>query len=555
MKPVLQRTILVLIVVVQSCFNDIDRSILLSNQLMSERPDSSLVILSAVDHDKLTGEARKARHALLLSMALDKNYIDIINDSTANVAYNYYKRHGDKKDKMLSAYYLGVVHQNAGNYIDAAIEFDQALSLAKQLGDNHYCGLACRHLCTIHSYNYNNKLSLDYAQRTVDYFDACGETLSADYGRINLAGSLIREYRYEDALEIIEDVIDRNDYEPLLGLAYWLKIEALLYGKHDYDAAKETLNHAKISRKPSVALYQYSLEAFLSEASGDAKEADKYILLAEKLLRSPNDTLTLYDQCARIYRMRGDYQKAYESFTKAMDIQNRQVNRLLEQSVTHAMEEHFRQSLKDEEERSYMKTITLILCGIVAFIIVAVLVLVIRKQRLARMQDLADIEALNQDIQFLRSRSKQFRKVSDALLTDRVQFLQQLSDSYFECLETEDVKREKQKGYETKEEIIAKFRHKLVELRSDRHLFSSLEEAVNASMDNIIVTARTVCDDRLKEEDYKILTLLFSGLSVKSIAFLVRTTEPALRTRKSRYKQLFSTLDEPESSQLINALT
>ena len=43
---------------------------------MEERPDSALAILQGIEVGNLSGKGEKAKHALLLSMALDKNVID-----------------------------------------------------------------------------------------------------------------------------------------------------------------------------------------------------------------------------------------------------------------------------------------------------------------------------------------------------------------------------------------------------------------------------------------------------------------------------------------------
>ncbi|MBO5821164.1 MAG: tetratricopeptide repeat protein, partial [Alistipes sp.] len=45
-------------------------------RIIEERPDSVLNVLQAIDTDELVGDEERAKHALLLSMALDKNYID-----------------------------------------------------------------------------------------------------------------------------------------------------------------------------------------------------------------------------------------------------------------------------------------------------------------------------------------------------------------------------------------------------------------------------------------------------------------------------------------------
>ena len=44
---------------------------------IQERPDSALSVLEGIDKSNLNNKGLKARHGLLLSMALDKNFIDL----------------------------------------------------------------------------------------------------------------------------------------------------------------------------------------------------------------------------------------------------------------------------------------------------------------------------------------------------------------------------------------------------------------------------------------------------------------------------------------------
>ena len=59
--------------------------------------DSALVTLQGIRPENLANEEEKAKHALLHSMALDKNYIDLTNDSLINIAVDYYKDKDDVK--------------------------------------------------------------------------------------------------------------------------------------------------------------------------------------------------------------------------------------------------------------------------------------------------------------------------------------------------------------------------------------------------------------------------------------------------------------------------
>ena len=45
-----------------------------AEMLMESHPDSALTILSTIDKEQLSDNRQKAKYALLMSMALDKNY-------------------------------------------------------------------------------------------------------------------------------------------------------------------------------------------------------------------------------------------------------------------------------------------------------------------------------------------------------------------------------------------------------------------------------------------------------------------------------------------------
>lgn len=552
-KKVISPLLLSLCLITCSCSDSqVRHAMSHSEDLMTEHPDSALTILEAITPGDLPTKAMRARHALLLSMALDKNYIDITNDSTARVAFDYYKHHGPKHYKMLSSYYIGVIHQNAGNNLQAAIDFDDALSLAKELGDYHSCGLACRHLSSIHAHNYNHLLSLKYAEETARYFELCGENLSADYGRINMAEQLIFEGRRQEAEAIIDNVLSTNDYLPLTKIASWLKMDILITNG-EYGKASTILN--TLSKDTSLELLLFHIyDALIHQINRETVVADSSINIAQRYIYDSVDSLTFLNQLIKIQSLRKDYYNAFSSLQEALIIQNRQITDILGQSVTHAMEQHYRESFDSEKELSKLKSLIIMFILLLAAVLSVILIFLIRKHRRNNVQLMSDIETLNSDIELLRANNEQFKKVGDTLLRERVQFLKQLSNSYFEWTDEEVKKREKHTGVLTKDEIISTFRHQLGELRSDNAVFSSLEQAVNNSKDNLMENVRSVCKDTLKENDFRALTLLFTGLSIRSSAFLLRMAEPALRTRKTRYKQYFSSLPEPYATHFTDNL-
>ena len=87
-----------------------------------------LNVLQAIDTDELVGDEEQAKHALLLSMAMDKNYIDKTDFEVLQPAIDYYEDNGSATDKLRTYFYQGRIYQNAGDNGSAMECFIIALS-------------------------------------------------------------------------------------------------------------------------------------------------------------------------------------------------------------------------------------------------------------------------------------------------------------------------------------------------------------------------------------------------------------------------------------------
>ena len=119
---------------------------------MDEHPELALEALEAIDTDALTTRKVQAKYALLYSMALDKNYIDVTNDSIIAPAATYYTNHGTADDKLKTYYYLGRIAMNVGDYESAMAHFVKAEQYADKCKDNVAVGLL--HNAKMHIYQY-----------------------------------------------------------------------------------------------------------------------------------------------------------------------------------------------------------------------------------------------------------------------------------------------------------------------------------------------------------------------------------------------------------------
>ncbi len=118
---------LLLLVLVCSCkgeYNEIlDRA---ESLIASNRADSAYQLLSPIHLDQVRGEESRARFALLYSQTLDKNCIDVEDDSLARVAVDYYEKNGSAERRATAYYYLGRVYENAGDTEECIINYTLA---------------------------------------------------------------------------------------------------------------------------------------------------------------------------------------------------------------------------------------------------------------------------------------------------------------------------------------------------------------------------------------------------------------------------------------------
>ena len=101
-------SILIFLLIAYACNKDASEIDTLLNGIeayIEEHPEEALKVLESVNREELTSRKLKAKHSLLYSMALDKNYIDVTTDSIIAPAVDYYKYHGTAEEKLLTSYY------------------------------------------------------------------------------------------------------------------------------------------------------------------------------------------------------------------------------------------------------------------------------------------------------------------------------------------------------------------------------------------------------------------------------------------------------------------
>ncbi len=107
-----------------------------AEKLIESYPDSVMILLSSIDMECLSGDKQKAQYAILMSMALDKNYIDTTTFDVLQPAIDYYLRHGNANEKLRTYYYQGRIFQNQGDRDRALNSFIKGIDLAPLCSDS-----------------------------------------------------------------------------------------------------------------------------------------------------------------------------------------------------------------------------------------------------------------------------------------------------------------------------------------------------------------------------------------------------------------------------------
>jgi len=529
-----------------------------AESLLFTAPDSALALVRRIDGQTLSSRTLQARHALLMTIAQDKCYIDVAEDSTVRVAYDYYKKHGREWDRLMATYYLGVIQQNAKEYINAALAFREAEPLAEELRDYRQYSLIEQHLCRIFAMNYDHARALEYAEKALKAAELAGESLMADYCRLDIANQCLARKEYKHAEVILSQILDNEEinsdlrYRALLAM-----IRLLIYmPESDMSLAKEYLEDIHKITRPEMlennTLYLTTM-AIVYENNGEKELSNRCLEQVSSLLYTPTDSLLFLGSQGNIMKKRGDWEQAYHAFSLAMDKQDRIVTGLLDQSVTHSMERYFTDKWEIERIRFRSQLYLLILIGTISFISILALFFVLRSKNRKLLEDMAKIQEVGEDVNRLRSGESVSSRIVDQLILDKVRSLQHLSESYFSWDDMAIKKREEKNGIFFKDEIISTFRMQLSELRNDHAFITSLEQSLDLTNDGIMKKAR-LCLRNEKELDFSILTLLFTGFSIKSISYLLRMSEASLRMRKTRFKQQFEAMYEPVRGIFLNKL-
>ena len=338
-----------------------------------ERPDSALKVLQGIDIEELASKEDRAKYALLLSMALDKNYVDKTDFEVLQPAIDYYEGHGSSTDQMRTKFYEGRIYQNSGENTLAMSCFIEASELGDKSTDLRTKANTYYALSRIYFDLYTFDKSCENVLKAAKLYDAVNKPNNAfDCWATALNGYTLAK-EYEEAEKVVAECKKRLPNVGYYQQVYYYRVY-LNYLSNVEPIPIDEINGI-IDRYCSLVPEVQWDYMTLTNAYIEIGNYDKALNLVNKWkISEDNDILNvkkyhIHSYC--IYNHKGDYEKALKHFEEYTKIDEKQRYTATLQNVQFMEEKYALEMQKAKEATTKNRVLFIgILFGVVLIAII-----------------------------------------------------------------------------------------------------------------------------------------------------------------------------------------
>ena len=408
MRHTLPSLILTIVLLATACSDQryvamLDRA----ESLMLSAPDSSLALLDHID-SHILNKSENARYALLRSQALDKNYIDVTNDSLINIAVDYYDNSSNYRYRGMAYYYKARVCYINGEYEQATKFLIMAEEALLNTTEYNTTALTYVLLSEIYIEQYRLDDAIDLINRSRHYYKLCNNRKNIVYNHLRLSKVLMIEHPADSVvchLDSARTIALQLNNEELLFMVENYRASFYDYIK-EYDLAKATLYNAfeqYPAHTPNADDYHLLSRIYYNTGKLDSA---LYILdnYYAPLCQTYSDKETLSFFRSTIYNDMADYANAYKHIYEY--IRSVTSSGLLQQDKSiNELETKYRTELLREKSQSLATRNTLlsVISLLVALVATLFIYLYIRQRQLRKAQYLQLHMAAQQEIDAIQS--------------------------------------------------------------------------------------------------------------------------------------------------------
>lgn len=551
--------------------------------VMKERPDSALAILQQIDGSTLRGEPQ-ARHALLLSQAYDKNFIDLTSDSLISIATTYYNNHGDKYYKLMANYYSVSVFMNRQEYDEA---ISRAFEVEKLAEDLHNIEFLARIRCQIASaylFSYNYEGAKEYFERALYLTRQLGNTQWIGTMFVNLSNLALYQNDYALTIEYTDSA---KCYVPENVDIVKQEIFAEI-GLKNYAKADSIYEKYFSSNVPSGQVRAYKLLVDLQLGKAGSINDSLTSLLSNA---SHFDSIDIAYVGAHICQLSGDFEQANKYNNMLLQESSTVINSISAHSLYRIQLEHDKNEHAEAERKLHNKYIISLFVGIIALLIITFGIIYFRmlrkrhEEQIARTKD----EVLLVSSEFAEMQAELVREIdhrnNEVLTLNQKIQAEQMSVREMQSM----LNKERESHHQTvinlnqqinrgqiaaQELFISKYAwieelgnifidaetskasnramkdlKKRLDTVRTRKFIEHLIEVINKYCHNLIKRVENECP-AITESELTILALLCANLSIRIISFILNITPRTIYNAKYSIKRKL----EKDSPKILHEL-
>lgn len=502
----------------------------------------ALLDLEEIKNDIGTSQKVKAKHALLYSMALDKNYIDVKNDSIIAPAIDYYSKNGSNEDKLLTSYYMGRIYQNAADLNNAAIEFSKAEQLVKHSHNNPVIARLYMAFADLYNSAGNFIKEIDYVQRGCNQYKEIGNPNEYNASKLRLAVAYANNRDWEMAdslyneslLSCCEDTVVMS-----LLLSNYARLK-LLQPIKDPSNALELLNRKYQDYKLPLSIKDYGMYAYCLTLLG--KQLECYTIL-DKFKDKEYQELDYWLYLINMHM--GNYKDAINQLNNSYIQLDKRIQSYLTNTIDASLKDFYKEQeyLNQIKSRNRIYVLIILLFGVIAVSLVVVLTLVKHNNKqkkdiqkylkfsedASKQLDMYETKLSSQNAKieslqklYAQTYKKQFKAIGELCLT------------YLTKINRKDIK----------EVIFRKVEHMIDNLSVDDSLHSELEDQINKELNNILVHLKEDIPS-LSQDDIRFICYCIIGFDGTLISTILNISTSNVYTKKSRLRVKIDSLSSP----------
>ena len=335
---------------------------------IEEKPDSALVTLEQIDLSELSGKEVKAKHALLYSMALDKNFVDKTDFEVLQPAIDYYEDNGSATDKLRTYYYQGRIYQNAGNDAAAMRYYVNALDKGAESNDN----LTKARTLVAQSTIYYSLMKWDKVYgvniKAAKYYFELGRVNNYVLSLLRCIGGCIQNNDYDKANELLNKCYQHIDNLPehIVSEIYSYNLLCLSYSD-DAEVVRRVINEY-IGRVADNKIDYLTIAGAYTDIGAYAEAESTLQKIDVNTFKDNYRVLKYYTTLLKIYEHKGDFKSAYEAYIKFNELNDKIVFSIFE-SDTQFIEEKYALELQNTKEKENRQKIIIIGIALVSILI------------------------------------------------------------------------------------------------------------------------------------------------------------------------------------------